>query len=235
MILIIKHIEIEGPGSIEEFFNNTGQRLKVINLGSWQKLPLTLQDIEAVIILGGPMNVYEEEKFPFLKEEDDFLKKALLAKLPILGICLGAQLLSKASNAKVRKAENKEVGWAKVSLTSEGRIDPLFENLDSVINVFQWHEDTFDVPVKGVLLAENKACCNQAFRVNDNAYGLQFHVEVTPEIIESWINSYARRDKTEDMYKTMLIEAQSRQEEYKRQAFLLYRNFSRIISPNYAY
>src|SRR3989344_5034438 len=101
MILIIKHIEIEGPGTIEGYLKQKGYALKTINLHDGNKLPNDFNGVEAIVSLGGPMNVYEEDKFPFLKEEDAFLKKAIKEEIPTLGICLGSQLIAKASGDKV--------------------------------------------------------------------------------------------------------------------------------------
>ncbi|HTZ11087.1 MAG TPA: type 1 glutamine amidotransferase, partial [Candidatus Margulisiibacteriota bacterium] len=129
MILVIKHIEIEGPGSIAEFFRHTAWDFSTVELSKGQKLPGYLDGLEAIISLGGPMNVYEEEKHPFLKEEDSFLKEALRQEIPVLGICLGAQLLAKAASARVNKAPQKEIGWSTVTLTEEADCDPFFAHL----------------------------------------------------------------------------------------------------------
>ena len=116
MILIIKHIDIEGPGTIEDYLQEAGYKLKTIDLHEGGQLPKDFSDIEAVVSLGGPMNVYEEDKFPFLKDEDVFLKRALNEEIPTLGICLGSQLIAKASGARVVKSPVKEVGWFKINL-----------------------------------------------------------------------------------------------------------------------
>ncbi len=228
-ILIIKHIEIEGPGSIEEFFRNTAWNLKIINLGKGEKFLDSLQDIEAIISLGGPMNVYEETRYPFLKNENAFLRKVLKEEIPVLGICLGAQLLAKACGAKIRKADTKEIGWYKVNLTDGGRCDPLFAGLPKELTVFEWHADTFEIPKGAQLLAESESCPNQVFRFGKNAYGMQFHIEVTPNMIETWINQYAKEEIAEVDGKNMLIEAYKRNEIFQRQADLIYLNFARII------
>lgn len=237
MILIIKHIEIEGPGSIEKFFLNTALNIKtvdfkIIDLSKKEALPDNLEGVEAIISLGGPMNVYEEDKYPFLKDEDRLLKKAIKEEVPVLGICLGAQLLAKACGAKVKKADSKEVGWHKVSFTDSGRRDPLFENLPRELPVFQWHEDTFEIPKDGVHLAKSAACQNQAFRFGGAAYGLQFHIEVTPDMIESWVNEYVKNSDRDIESKNMLIEAYKRKEAFERKAGLIYLNFARIIKAS---
>jgi len=229
-ILIIKHIEIEGPGSIEEFFANTAWNLRVINLSTEELKSKDFADVVAMIFLGGPMNVYDEAKYPFLRDEDGFLRRAIKEEIPILGICLGAQLLAKACGAKVKKAKQKEIGWHKVNLTEAGKQDALFTGLPSQLNVFQWHEDIFEIPKGALHLAESPTCPKQAFRFGRNAYGVQFHVEVTPEMIESWIYAYRKNEtlKTKDM----LIESYKKKETFRKQADIIYFNFARVITES---
>ncbi|MBF0594441.1 MAG: type 1 glutamine amidotransferase [Candidatus Omnitrophica bacterium] len=186
MILFIKHVEIEGPETLGSFFVGQGYQLKVINLHKGERLPDDLRGIAAVIPLGGPMNVYEEDKYPFLKDEDVFLKKALSQRVPVLGICLGAQLLSKASGGKVVRSPAQEIGWFTVDVTAEGKKDPLFAGLPNPFEVFQWHGDMCQPPKDAVLLASSTACPVQAFRYGTNAYGLQFHAEITDISIRDW-------------------------------------------------
>ncbi len=229
-ILIIKHIDIEGPGSIEKFFQNTAWSLRTVDLSKGESLPESLEDIEAIVSLGGPMNVYEENKYPFLQDENEILKKAIKEEIPILGICLGAQLLAKALGAQVKKAKTKEIGWHKINLTAYGQKDSLFEGLSAELDVFQWHEDTFDIPEKAMPLATSSSCQNQAFKWGKNAYGLQFHLEVTPEMVESWINAYAREGESVlPGVDNMLIQTYKKAVFLEKQANLSYLNFARII------
>jgi len=229
MILFIKHIAIEGPGTLEEFFNSqTSWKIKIAELENGEILPL-VDECEAVISLGGPMNVYETSKYPFLEREERFLKAALEKEIPILGICLGAQLLAKVCGSKIKQAKNKEIGWHKVNLTEDGRQDPFFSGLPSELDAFQWHEDMFEIPKDALQLAESKTCPNQAFRFGRNSYGLQFHIEVTPEMIESWINEYQEESKRFNA-KDMLIESYKRREIFRRQAEIIYFNFAKIIA-----
>lgn len=228
MILIIKHIEIEGPGTLGEFFKATDYKSKIAELYNGEALP-SLAECEAIISLGGPMNVYEEDKYPFLKDEDNFLKKAIKEEIPILGICLGAQLLAKACGAKVTKAAQKEIGWCGVELTQTGKSDRLFAGLPHKLSIFQWHEDTFALPESAAHLAQSKVCPNQAFRFGKNAYALQFHVEVTPDMIGSWVKAYAPKESWVIDTQKMLIEAGKKKAAFERQANLIYLNFIRMI------
>jgi len=189
-ILIVKHILIEGPGSLGNYLERNRIASLTVELSRGDKLPPSPQDFRAIVILGGPMNVYEEEPYPFLKQEDRFIREALSAEVPLLGICLGAQLIAKAAGARVYQAATKEVGWHRVRLTPAGTSSPLFGGLPDSFFVFQWHGDTFDVPKQGELLVASDGCPHQAFRCGKCAYGLQFHLEVTREMIKDWMCSY---------------------------------------------
>lgn len=188
-ILIIKHIDIEGPGLIEYCLNQKKIPYRILNLEGNARLP-KIDDLSHIILLGGPMNVYEEDRYPFLKDEDLFIKEAIQRGKVILGICLGAQLIAKALGAKIFKAPLKEIGWYDVSLTGIGSSDPIFSKLPNTFPVFQWHEDTFEIPHAGKLIATSPSVPNQAFRYGENTYGLQFHLEVTEEMIKEWMKTY---------------------------------------------
>ena len=188
-VLIIKHIEIGGPGLIEYYLKQEKISKQILNLETGIPLP-KLDDLTHIVLLGGPMNVYEEDRYPLLREEDLFIKEAIQRGKSILGICLGAQLIAKALRAKVFKAPVKEIGWYDVSLTRIGSIDPLFSKLPKPFSVFQWHEDTFEIPHSAILIATSSLVPYRAFRYGDNAYGLQFHLEITQEMIHKWMETY---------------------------------------------
>jgi len=231
-VIIIKHIDIEGPGTIGDFLDSSGIPYQVIDVFNGEPLPDSLSDTSAVIVLGGPMNVYEEEKYPFLKHEDKFLKKVIEAELPTLGFCLGAQLIAKAKGAIVRKASQKEIGWFKISLNENGSNDPLFQGFSRDVDVFQWHGDTFDIPYGAVKLAASELCSNQAYRISNNIYGLQFHVEVTEEMIYQWLDAY--KDEVNSLKGTVdpgriISETKAKSEDYKTQARQFCSNFFRLI------
>ena len=175
------------------------------------------------------MNVYEEMRFPFLKDEDSFLKEATRCGVPVLGICLGAQLLAKALGARVKKAPAKEVGWYRVGLTEDGRRDPLFKGIPGRLTVFQWHEDTFEMPGGGVLIAGSFPCMHQAFRFGHNAYGLQFHIEVTSDMVKSWLAT-GEVDSLEA--KNILSDTKREMDGFTRQARAIYSNFERLLKPS---
>ena len=193
-VLIIKHVEIEGPGLIEYHLNRKKIPYKILNLKPGVHFP-KLDGFTHIIFLGGPMNVYEEDCYPFLRDEDLFIKEAIQRGKGILGICLGAQLIAKALGAKVFKAPAKEIGWYDVSLTKMGSRDPLFSILPETFPAFQWHGDTFEIPKSAKLIATSDFVLHQAFRYGQKVYGLQFHLEVTEEMIKEWMDTYEEEFK----------------------------------------
>ncbi|MDO8446606.1 MAG: type 1 glutamine amidotransferase [Deltaproteobacteria bacterium] len=186
-ILIFKHVPFEGPGTFREELEKRGLLYREVNLYE-EAAPANLDGCKGLIIMGGPMNVYEEKEYPFLKDEDRLIKEALSKGLPMIGVCLGAQLMAKTAGAKVTKGDKKEIGWYPLHLTEEASEDQVFRTIPQEIEVFQWHGDTFDIPDRAVRLASSDLFPNQAFRIGDNAYAFQFHIEVTSDIIKSWID-----------------------------------------------
>lgn len=148
-------------------------------------LPLPEQ-ISALIVLGGAMGANDDSRYPFLGDLKNLVRAVVTAQIPYLGICLGGQLLAAALGAKVASRRWEEVGTLNVSLSQEGKSDRLFRGISDEFTTFQWHHDSFDLPVGGVLLAASAACPHQAFRVGAAAWGLQFHPEVTEAIIRDW-------------------------------------------------
>jgi GMP synthase (glutamine-hydrolysing) len=136
------------------------------------------------------MSANQTETFPFLKKETLFLYQALKLGQPVLGICLGAQLMAKALGARVYRGPHKEIGWYWLNQTPAGRTDPLFSLLDPYFLVFQWHGETFDLPQETICLAGNAAYPHQAFRFGPRAYGIQFHLELDLPLLRSWLSAW---------------------------------------------
>lgn len=143
-------------------------------------------DISALIVLGGAMGANDDPKHHFLADLKELIRKVVRSGTPYLGVCLGGQLLAAALGANVESCRWEEIGNLQVTLTEEGGRDRLFSGISQRFAAFQWHHDSFDIPPGGVLLAYSAACPHQAFRVGTNAWGLQFHPEVTEEIIRTW-------------------------------------------------
>lgn len=220
-VLIIMHVESEGPGTLGAFLESQGARLNTARLYAGQPLPRNALDFDAIISMGGPMNVYEEDKYPFLRKEVDLLRRAVSERVPTLGICLGAQMIARASGAMVTRSPKKEVGWGKVLLTTKGKSDPVFRGLPPTLEVLQWHEDMFHIPERGTLLATSEDCPHQAFRIA-NAVGLQFHVEVTRGMIEDWFSC------SPDL-PAILKRFDALERNLNRHAGILYKNFVNLI------
>lgn len=161
----------------------------VISSGSAPPGPPEAYD--AVLVFGGAMNVDEEEAHPWLREEEALVHRLLDDEVPLLGVCLGAQLLAKVADAPVGPAAEPEVGWYEVALTPEAEADPVFAGLPERFRALQWHSYAFDLPDGAVPLARSDACL-QAFRLGDAAWGVQFHPEVTVEIVGGWVESVER-------------------------------------------
>lgn len=185
--LVIQHIENEGPGTLGVFFARRGVEIETVRLHLDAQLPPDPEDADLVVSMGGPMNACDDEGHPFLARETDFLRRAVEAEVPTLGICLGAQLIARAAGARVYQAPVGETGWGTVTFTEAGAADPVTGVLPEVIPVLQWHEDTFDIPVGGLHLASSALCPHQAFRVG-KAWGLQFHVEVDRGMLAEWFD-----------------------------------------------
>lgn len=144
------------------------------------------EQVSALIVLGGAMGANDDRRHPFLGELKSLIRTILAARTPCLGICLGGQLLAAALGAKVESGRWEELGTLPVHLTEQGKADRLFRGIPELFSTFQWHHDSFDIPAGGMLLASSAACPHQAFRVGETAWGLQFHPEVTEDIIRGW-------------------------------------------------
>ena len=191
-VLIVKNVTAEGPGTIEDHLRATNIPFSLIDLEQGQAFP-DLQAYSHLVIMGGPMAVYEMDRTPYLRDEARFIEKAVNANKHVLGVCLGAQMLAHVLGARVYPGRTKEIGWYEVTLTEEGMHDPCMAALAvpgrRAAQVFQWHGDTFDLPAGAVQLASSELCLNQAFRYREQVYALQFHIEITPGIVHGWLKN----------------------------------------------
>ncbi len=194
LILVLQHAEAEGMGLLEPLCRELGIAWHLCRPYAGETIPPATQPYQGVVILGGPMNVDEAERYPFLEEEVKLLQQAYRRQLPTLGICLGAQLMAKAAGARVTHGPSPEIGWFPVQMTEAGRSDPLFAGFPTEFMAFHWHGDTYELPAKAVQLASSAQYAQQAFRLGDQAYALQFHLEVTPEIVERWTRESSSAD-----------------------------------------
>jgi len=186
-LLVFQHSAREPLGIFDPMLRRAGFRIRYMNFSREPDVQPDVSRYNGLIVLGGPMNVDETERFPHLTTEIAAIQEALTLGIPILGICLGAQLLAAALGANVRPNSVREIGWYRVDPTAAAGGDPLFRHLGADQHVFQWHAYTFDLPGGAVHLASTPTCPNQAFRFGDRAYGLQFHLEVDANLIQKWL------------------------------------------------
>ena len=223
--------ECEHLGVFSKILNKNNISYQYIKLYEEEEIP-NLNDYSAIIILGGPMNVYEERKYPFLKKENSSIKEALKINKPMLGICLGAQIIARAAGAKVYPAKRKEIGWFTLNLTTGGIENDVFRGLERQFTVFQWHGDTFDIPSGSIKLAKSNLFPNQAFSIGKTIYALQFHLEVTKKMILEWVNRYEDELvtlKEEVDPDEMLKSSEHHIQPLNNHAFLLFSNFLHLI------
>ncbi len=184
--LLLQHVAFEGPGALAGAIADAGADLTILRMDRGDSLPHpdAVTDLAGLIVMGGPMSVQDD--LPWLADERTLLRATVESGLPVLGVCLGAQQLAAALGATVARGPAPEYGVGEVHLTTDAIADPVFAPAPSPLPCVHWHGDTFDLPQGAVRLAGNAAYENQAFRVGDRAYGLQFHVEVTAGLAAHW-------------------------------------------------
>jgi GMP synthase (glutamine-hydrolysing) len=183
-ILAFRHVPFEPIGMIADALDQRGIEWRYVDAWEAPDDALSIETAQALIVMGGPMSV--SDSLPWLRREESYLRRAISSGVPVLGICLGAQLLAKCLGAQVSPMGRKEIGWHAIRWTANGQTDPLFEGLPAEETFFHWHGENFSIPPGADRLAETDLCANQGFRAGSNLYGLQFHPEVTPEMIACW-------------------------------------------------
>jgi GMP synthase-like glutamine amidotransferase len=187
-VLIFQHDPIVDLGFFAEVLEKQRARYRAVRLFYGETPTDDWEKIRALIILGGLMSVGQQEEYPFLRWEKRIIRAAMDEAVPILGVGLGAELIAAALGAAVNQGPVKEIGWQPIALSAHGQADPFLGYLPENATVFQWHGDGFDLPPGAVRLASSRNYKNQAFRLGKNIYGLQFHLEVTPRMIERWLD-----------------------------------------------
>ncbi len=195
-LIALQHVDLEGPSRIGEIAREIGWTVEVRRLAKGDPVPPRLEAGQVLAVMGGPMGVGDlaDPRYPFLLQEIDLLRTVLAARQPVIGVCLGAQLLAHAAGAAVYPllvgeppVRHREVGWGAITFTRTASEEPALAGMDPSEVVVHWHGDTFDLPAGATLLASTLACPHQFFRLGRAAFGLQFHVEVTAEQVVEWV------------------------------------------------
>lgn len=176
----LQHVAFEGLGSMEPFLKSKGHQLTATHLYNGEALPL-VEDLDLLIVMGGPMGIYDDAQYPWLAGEKRFIKEVIEQGKKVLGICLGAQLIADVLGKKVYKNQHREIGWFKIIRNAALSNTVLKDVFPAELEVFHWHGDTFDIPDGAIHIASSEACQNQGFIYDNRVVALQFHLETTFE------------------------------------------------------
>jgi GMP synthase (glutamine-hydrolysing) len=225
-VLAIQNYWDDSPGILGEILQQHGIACETVQA---EKAPLPdPANYAAIFALGGPQHAYDPD--PYLAREKELLRRAVEQDVPFLGICLGAQLLASAMGAPVTRHATTEIGFFEVQLTEQGRNDPLFAGLPGYQQVIHWHEDTFALPEGATRLAMSQDTPNQAFRVGERAYGVQYHIEVTPAIFALW---FGHPDYVSEIERVLGAGALAAIERDRPHRYPRYRDHSRTLCENF--
>ena len=186
-LLVLQHVAHELLGTLNPLLKRAGFRIRYVNFARHPDAQPSLDGYDGLIVLGGPMSVNDADRLPHLTTELKLIEDAMRRDVPVLGICLGAQLIAKTLGAEVYRNPEKEIGWYDVSPTDDASGDPLLLPLQKTEKIFQWHGETFDMPRSARHLAYSFLCANQAYRYGAKVYGFQFHMEVDEPMIHRWL------------------------------------------------
>jgi GMP synthase-like glutamine amidotransferase len=186
-ILVFQHVAVEHPGALRQLWRENGDEWCTVELDAGDRVP-ELNDFDLLVVMGGPMDVWHEDLYPWLAPEKAAIRHWVKDRgRPFLGICLGHQLLAAALGGGVRLMDQPEIGIGEVTLTDAGRRDPLFAGFAPPLETFQWHgAEISRLPEGAEVLAMNSSCPIQAFRYGPHAYGLQYHIEITASTVQEW-------------------------------------------------
>ncbi len=204
-VYVLQHIHCETPGIISECLQTAGFFTHSIRTFGGGKIPPSMNGAEGLIVMGGPMSVYDHKQFPFLLEEQRLIEAALKDEKPVLGVCLGSQLLAATLGAEVKSGARKEIGWHPITLTQAAAGDALWKDLPQQFTAYHWHGDVFELPHEAVSLASSGLAPCQGFRSGANAYGFLFHMEVTEKIIQAMVEEFSGELEEENIAAQSII------------------------------
>lgn len=235
-LLVFQHIDCEHPGQLRQYLNRDGVDWSAVELDEGETIP-PLEQFDTLWVMGGPMDVWDTEEHPWLIEEKQAIRRWVNElKRPYLGLCLGHQLLADALGGKCDRLNPPEIGVLDVQLTEAGINDPIFADMPSVQQALQWHSvQVTRCPPDTTILASSAACDNQAMRVGNNAWSMQYHVEVEPDTVSVWSEVPAYRQALintlgEAALPGMLADASNQLPSFMQNSEILYRNFMRAVS-----
>jgi GMP synthase (glutamine-hydrolysing) len=186
-ILFIQHGDVDKPGLLSEVLFSLGIDLRIAHPYAGEVLPIDASGFDGLILGGGGQSAYDVALYPYLERECALIRSALGLQKPVLGLCLGAQLIAQALGAKVQRAERKEIGFFPVTRTADAAANGVAAELPEIFGAAHWHSDVFEIPVGGLRLASTDLTPNQMFRYGQSCYGFQFHLEMTPPLFEELV------------------------------------------------
>ena len=197
-VLSIIHQDDAASGVFADALAERGDELTEWSISNGAEPPAPAESYDAVLVFGGAMHVDQEHRHHWLRDEDALLRALLDRRIPVLGVCLGAQLVAKALGARVGPLASPQIGWFDIEQTREADDDPVFAELPRSFSSFQWHSYAFELPANAVPLARDSVCL-QAYRAGESAWGIQFHAEVTKESVDDWFRSSKPPDAPLDL------------------------------------
>jgi len=191
-LLVFQHVPFEPLGTLDGLFRQAGFRIRYVNFHRQAETRVRVARYHGLVVLGGPMAADQFDRYPHLRYEQDAIREAVRHNMPVLGICLGAQLLAASLGGSNLRGAAPEFGWCEVAPTAAGRVDPLLAHFGAAEQIFQWHSDAYTLPAGATQLARSAVCEQQAFRYGDYVYGFQFHLEVDRALILRWLGRAQR-------------------------------------------
>jgi len=230
-VLALQHVEINPPGLVGEILHENNIPYDIVQVTT-EALPHPAS-YNAIFIFGGTQHIYNTEQYPWLKQEEEMVRQAVASGVPVIGICLGSQIIANAFGARVVPVPPVKIGFLQIHFTEHGAADPLFARLPGYQQAFQWHTDVFRLPRGATLLAGHGLNEHQAFRYHQHVYGLQYHIELTPDMLSHWLHD--EDSKAEfiqyrgiDAYNTVINEVPSLYPIYREHARTVIQNFLHI-------